>query len=98
MALIGTMSALVLGLLVGSAKSSYDTQKDELTSLSAGVLLDDRMLSINGPEPKVPGKRCEKSLPEPGIRSGTARRPRSEPTPSTWPCTGFQRKTPSSKR
>ena len=52
MALIGTMSALVLGLLVGSAKSSYDAQKDELTSLSAGVLLVDRILSIYGPEAK----------------------------------------------
>jgi hypothetical protein len=52
MALIGTMSALVLGLLVGSAKSSYDTQKDELTSLSAGVLLVDRMLATYGPETK----------------------------------------------
>jgi hypothetical protein len=50
MALIGTMSALVLGLLVGSAKSSYDAQKDELTSLSAGALLIDRVLSIYGPE------------------------------------------------
>jgi hypothetical protein len=52
MALIGTMSALVLGLLVGSAKSSYDAQKDELTSLSAGVLLIDRVLSLYGPETK----------------------------------------------
>ncbi len=50
MALIGTMSALVLGLLVGSAKSSYDTQKDELTSLSAGVVMLDGILSVYGPE------------------------------------------------
>jgi hypothetical protein len=27
MALIGTMTALVLGLVIASAKSSYDTQK-----------------------------------------------------------------------
>ncbi len=52
MALIGTLSALVLGLLVGSAKASYDAQKSELTSLSAGVLLLDRALSIYGPEAK----------------------------------------------
>jgi hypothetical protein len=52
MALIGTMSALVLGLLVGSAKSAYDAQKDELTSLSAGVLLVDQTLSLYGPETK----------------------------------------------
>ena len=52
MALIGTMSALVLGLLVGSAKSAYDAQKDELTSLSAGVLVVDQTLSLYGPETK----------------------------------------------
>lgn len=49
-ALIGTMSALVLGLLVGSAKGTYDTQKDELTSLSADVTLLDRVLRHYGPE------------------------------------------------
>jgi hypothetical protein len=49
-ALIGTMSALVLGLLVGSAKGTYDTQKDELTSLSANVGLLDRVLRHYGPE------------------------------------------------
>ncbi len=50
MALIGTMSALVLGLLVGSAKSAYDTQKDELTTLTAGVVMLDGILSVYGPE------------------------------------------------
>jgi len=49
-ALVGTMSALVLGLLVGSAKGTYDTQKDELTSLSADVSLLDRVLRHYGPE------------------------------------------------
>jgi hypothetical protein len=49
-ALVGTMSALVLGLLVGSAKGTYDTQKDELTSLSADVTLLDRVLRHYGPE------------------------------------------------
>ena len=36
-ALIGTMSALVLGILVGAAKGTFDTQKDELTALSSKV-------------------------------------------------------------
>jgi len=34
MALIGTMTALVLGLLIASAKSSYDTQKSEVTQMA----------------------------------------------------------------
>jgi hypothetical protein len=50
MALISTLSALVLGLLVASAKSSYDAQKDELTSLTSGVVLLDRVLAMYGPE------------------------------------------------
>jgi hypothetical protein len=50
MGLIGTISALVLGLLVASAKSHYDTQKEELTELSARVLLLDRVLAHYGPE------------------------------------------------
>ncbi len=50
MALVSTMSALVLGLLVASAKGTYDTQKDELTALSANVTILDRVLGHYGPE------------------------------------------------
>jgi hypothetical protein len=48
--LVGTMAALVLGLLVASAKASYDNQKSELTDMSANVLLLDRLLAHYGPE------------------------------------------------
>jgi hypothetical protein len=47
--LIGTMSALVLGLLVASAKTSYDRQKDELTQICADMALVDRGLAHYGP-------------------------------------------------
>ena len=50
MGLVATMSALVLGLLVASAKSSYDTQGTEVTDLSARIILLDRMLAHYGPE------------------------------------------------
>jgi hypothetical protein len=52
MALISTMSALVLGLLVSSAKSSYDTQSSELTLTAANVLQLDSVLAHYGPETK----------------------------------------------
>ena len=52
MGLVGTMSALVLGLLVASAKSSYDTQSAEVTKLSANIALLDRGLALYGPEAK----------------------------------------------
>ncbi|MFN0051031.1 MAG: hypothetical protein ACKV0T_02510 [Planctomycetales bacterium] len=48
--LIGTMSALILGLLVSSAKSSYDAQKTEIMQLSAKVILLDRIIAHYGPE------------------------------------------------
>jgi hypothetical protein len=48
--LIATMAALVLGLLVASAKSSFDTQNSELTEMSSRIVLLDRVLSHYGPE------------------------------------------------
>lgn len=50
MGLVGTMAALVLGLLVASAKGSYDAQSAELTQLSANIALLDRGLALYGPE------------------------------------------------
>jgi hypothetical protein len=52
MGLVGTMAALVLGLLVASAKGSYDTQSAELTQMSANIALLDRVLAVYGPETK----------------------------------------------
>jgi hypothetical protein len=52
MGMIVTMAALVLGLLVASAKSFYDTQNSDLTQLSANVILLDRVLAHYGPETK----------------------------------------------
>jgi hypothetical protein len=49
---ISTMAALVLGLLVASAKNFYDAQSSELTQMSANVILPDRVLAHYGPEAK----------------------------------------------
>jgi hypothetical protein len=48
--LVGTMAALVLGLLIASAKSSFDTQSAELTEMSSKLILLDRVLAHYGPE------------------------------------------------
>jgi hypothetical protein len=48
--LIGTMSALVLGLLVASTKGSYDTKRSELAQLAGSVILLDRILAHYGAE------------------------------------------------
>ncbi len=50
MGLIATMAALVLGLLIASAKSSFDTQNAELTELASKAVLLDRILAHYGPE------------------------------------------------
>lgn len=47
---IGTMTALVLGLMVASAKSSYDTQKAATKDLFGSALLVDRLLAHYGPD------------------------------------------------
>src|SRR5215472_2621322 len=46
---IGTMAALVLGLLVASAKSNYDTQNNEVLDVSAKLALLDGILAQYGP-------------------------------------------------
>jgi len=50
MGFVGTMAALVLGLLIASAKSSFDTQSAELTEMSSKFVLLDRVLAHYGPE------------------------------------------------
>jgi hypothetical protein len=49
-ALIATMSALVLSLLVASAKSAYDTRRNQLVQVAADIILLDRALARYGPE------------------------------------------------
>ena len=50
MGLIGTMTALVLGLLVASAKSSFDTQRNGLAQMVGNVIFLDRALAHYGKE------------------------------------------------
>jgi len=50
--MIVTMAALVLGLLVASAKGSYDAQSAELVQECANVVLLDHLLAHYGPEAK----------------------------------------------
>jgi hypothetical protein len=52
MGLIGTMTALVLGLLIASAKSSFDAQRNGLVQMSANLVVLDRSLAHYGPEAK----------------------------------------------
>ena len=64
MGLIGTMSALVLGLLIASAKGTYDTQSDYVAELSADILELDRNLLHYGPESKETREMLRQSVIE----------------------------------
>jgi hypothetical protein len=54
MGLVATLSALVLSLLISSAKNYFDAQSAELTQSSAQVVLLDRTLAHYGPETEKP--------------------------------------------
>jgi hypothetical protein len=47
---ISTMAAIVLGLLVASAKGSYDTKHDEIQNAASKFIVLDRTLRQYGPE------------------------------------------------
>ena len=61
-ALIATMSALVLSLLVASAKSAYDTRSNQLVQASADIILLDRALARYGPETKDARASLQRSV------------------------------------
>jgi hypothetical protein len=48
--MVATMTALLLGLLVSSAKSNYDDQRNHVITMAAKVVYLDRMLALYGPE------------------------------------------------
>ena len=50
--MIATLSALVLGLLVGSAKSSFDATNTAIMQSGAKIIILDRVLATYGPETK----------------------------------------------
>src|SRR6202040_2921577 len=48
--LIGTLAALVLGLLIASAKSSFDLKTNQVRQVTATIILLDDLLAQYGPE------------------------------------------------
>jgi hypothetical protein len=62
MGLIGTMTALVLGLLIASAKGSFDTQRNGLAQMSGNVIVLDRTLAHYGPETEEVRKMLHASV------------------------------------
>lgn len=81
--IIGTMTGMVLGLLVASAKSSYDSQRDGVSHLAASIVVLDRSLAHYGP-----GTQEARAELRTSVREMIARMWPEEPSPSkTLPST-----------
>jgi hypothetical protein len=68
-AVVGTLSALALGLLIASAKTAYDNADLELKSSMAHVVLLDRLLAHYGPE-TADARRLLKEIVEKRLERG----------------------------
>jgi len=60
--MIATVSALVLGLLVASAKSSFDSTEDAITQRAAKIIFLDRLLLDYGPETKATREQLRQTV------------------------------------
>ena len=49
---LSTLAALVIGLMIASAKNTYDTQNTNIRQLGTNAVLVDQMLTKYGPEAK----------------------------------------------
>jgi hypothetical protein len=72
--LVATMTAILLGLLVSSAKSSFDTARSEVMQMAAKIALLDRVLMLYGPQTADARHALRDSVAE-GVRR-------------TWPADG----------
>ena len=61
--LIGTLTALVLGLLIASAKNTFDQKTSQVRQLTANVLILDDLLAQYGPEATSLRKLLRQSIP-----------------------------------
>ena len=72
--LVATMTAILLGLLVSSAKSSFDTARNEVMQMAAKIALLDRVMMLYGPQTADARHALRDSVAE-GVRR-------------TWPADG----------
>jgi hypothetical protein len=78
MGLVATMTALLLGLLISSAKGTYDTVRTEVMQMAAKVGFLDRVLALYGPEAAGPRGELRDSVADavgrmwPGEKGGPA--------------------------
>jgi hypothetical protein len=64
MGLVATMAALLLGLLVSSAKGTYDAQRNQVIQMAAKIAVLDRVLGLYGPEAADPRAQLRTAVEE----------------------------------
>jgi hypothetical protein len=62
MGIVATMTALVLSLLIASAKGSYDTQSTDTQEIAAAVVQLDQALALYGPETAIARKELRQAV------------------------------------
>ena len=60
--MVATVSALVLGLLVASAKDTFDTTEEDLTQRASKIIFLDRLLADYGPETKETREQLRRTV------------------------------------
>ena len=63
MGVVATLAALVLGLLVASAKGTYDTRESEINQITAYVILLDNLLAKYGEEAQSARATLRQAIP-----------------------------------
>ena len=78
---LATLAALVIGLMIASAKNTYDSQSTNVRQLGTNAVLVDQMLTKYGPEAKAARTCCAKSSPRrPPVSGGKTPRERRRTT------------------
>jgi len=80
--LVGTMTAILLGLLISSAKGTFDSTRSEVIQMAAKVALLDRVLNLYGPEAMDARRALQDTVADGVRRMWPAERtgpPRSDP-------------------
>jgi Protein of unknown function (DUF4239) len=63
MGVVATLAALVLGLLVASAKSTYDSRESEINQITAHVILIDNLLAKYGDDAQAARAALRQAVP-----------------------------------
>src|SRR5215475_11308808 len=88
--LIGTLTALVLGLLIASAKTTFDQKTTQVKQMTATIILLDDLMTQYGPETTSLRKLLRDSIPAIADRiwheqaNHTKRPARFEPSVEAW--------------